>query len=272
VKRSKHFAARFIGYARAAARDYLYAGNHRFCPVCDRGASVFLPYGQARRPDVRCPFCGSAERHRFVWLFLKHRTDVVSKLPAMSSENFKNPTNPPRKRLLHLAAEDCLEAKLREIPGIDYLTADLLSPNAMLNLDITAAPFADETFDAVLACHVLQHIQDDRKALCEIRRILQPAGWAILTMPTGSDDRTIELPAGDPIGEPTHGHNCDRAMRNYGRDFIDRANAAGLTVEIHRADELAPPEDLARMRILPNESLYFCTKLAPAGASPTIKL
>jgi hypothetical protein len=26
------------------------------------------------------------------------------------------------------------------------------------------------------------------------------------------------------------------------------------------------------MRIVPDESLYFCTKLAPAGAAPTIKL
>ncbi len=42
--------------------------------------------------------------------------------------------------------------------------------------DAQALPFADETFDAVIANHMLYHIPDLRRALGEIRRVLRPGG------------------------------------------------------------------------------------------------
>jgi ubiquinone/menaquinone biosynthesis C-methylase UbiE len=37
-------------------------------------------------------------------------------------------------------------------------------------------PFADGAFDAVLNCGVLEHVEDERAALAELRRILRPGG------------------------------------------------------------------------------------------------
>jgi len=42
--------------------------------------------------------------------------------------------------------------------------------------DAQALPFADETFDAVIANHMLYHIPDLERALAEIRRVLKPSG------------------------------------------------------------------------------------------------
>ncbi|MGH7070404.1 MAG: methyltransferase domain-containing protein [Acetobacteraceae bacterium] len=44
-------------------------------------------------------------------------------------------------------------------------------------------PFADESFDAVLATDVIEHVEDDGKALSELARIIRPGGTALITVP-----------------------------------------------------------------------------------------
>ena len=44
-----------------------------------------------------------------------------------------------------------------------------------------ALPFADETFDGALACHMLYHVDDPADALAELRRVLRPRGWFVAT-------------------------------------------------------------------------------------------
>src|SRR5512138_1329879 len=43
-------------------------------------------------------------------------------------------------------------------------------------IDAQEIPFADETFDAVIANHMLYHVPDRGKALSEIRRVLKTGG------------------------------------------------------------------------------------------------
>lgn len=47
--------------------------------------------------------------------------------------------------------------------------------------DATALPFADSSFDAVLAMHVLYHVPDPMDAVREMARVLRPDGMAIVT-------------------------------------------------------------------------------------------
>ena len=68
--------------------------------------------------------------------------------------------------------------------GPGYLSADLFDPGVMERMDICDIQHPDRSFDAVYCNHVLEHVEDDRKALREFHRILRADGWAILMVPT----------------------------------------------------------------------------------------
>lgn len=60
------------------------------------------------------------------------------------------------------------------MPNIEYISADLKPPFSMVNMDITNILFKDNFFDVVLCIYVLEHIQDDEKAMRELFRGLKP--------------------------------------------------------------------------------------------------
>ena len=47
--------------------------------------------------------------------------------------------------------------------------------------DAVALPFADRSFDAVVAMHMLYHVPEPDRAIDELARVLRPGGWAIVT-------------------------------------------------------------------------------------------
>ncbi|MDR3470451.1 MAG: class I SAM-dependent methyltransferase [Devosia sp.] len=57
--------------------------------------------------------------------------------------------------------------------------------------DAVALPFADGSFDAVLACHMLYHVPDQDRAIDEMVRVLRPGGKLVVT--TNGDDDMIEM-------------------------------------------------------------------------------
>ena len=48
-------------------------------------------------------------------------------------------------------------------------------------IDAQSIPYGDETFDAVVANHMLYHVPDRPKAIAEIKRVLKPSGRLIAT-------------------------------------------------------------------------------------------
>jgi SAM-dependent methyltransferase len=48
---------------------------------------------------------------------------------------------------------------------------------------IEAMPFGDASFDAATSLDVIEHIDDDRAALRELRRVVRPGGFLVLTVP-----------------------------------------------------------------------------------------
>jgi SAM-dependent methyltransferase len=84
---------------------------------------------------------------------------------------------------------------------------------------VTALPFADASFDAVVLGEVLEHVPEDGKAVAEVKRVLLPRGVLALSVPAhprlyGPSDRWA-------------GH-----VRRYGREgLIETVTAAGLGVE-----------------------------------------
>ncbi len=54
--------------------------------------------------------------------------------------------------------------------------------NVVYGEDPVRLPFEDESFDVVLSCGVLEHVEDESGSLTEIRRILRPEGLLIVMM------------------------------------------------------------------------------------------
>ena len=161
-------------------RDFVetlpYCGNERWCPVCEKSSRIFQETQIHPRKDARCVHCGAVERHRFVWLYFSKMTNLFDETP---------------KKMLHVAPEPCFESRLKNHLNQDYITADLLNSRAMVRVDITDIPYSDEYFDVIYCSHVLEHVQDDKRAMRELYRVLKPSGWAILLVPI-TLDRTFE--------------------------------------------------------------------------------
>ncbi len=145
-----------------------FRGEKYECPVCEWKFRKMLPYGVTeRRENALCPKCLSLERHRLLWLFLKNKTTF-----------FKE-----KKTVLHIAPEQCFLHLFRKQKNIEYITADLESPIADVKLDVQQMPFEENKFDIVICNHVLEHVEDDLKAMAEIYRVLKKGGFAILQVP-----------------------------------------------------------------------------------------
>ncbi|NJM24610.1 MAG: methyltransferase domain-containing protein [Bacteroidia bacterium] len=222
------------------------AGNEVTCPICGHSYRKFLPYGRFDpRPNALCPACLSLERHRLIWLFLRERSDF-----------FDAP-----QQILHIAPEQCFMKRFEAVHHDGYITADIESPLAKVKMDIHHMPFEDNRFDFLLCNHVLEHVDDDRKALSEIKRVLKPGGNAILLVPFFNpvpdvtyEDKTITDPKEreKAFGQSDH-------VRMYGKDYPGRLRDAGFVVNEDRLAYSLTKEQRYAMGITP-EIIYHVTK------------
>lgn len=227
----------------------MYAGNNVECPVCSGTYRKFLPYGNQGRDNRLCPGCLSLERHRLLWLFLHEKTEF-----------FSAPLH-----VLHIAPEQPFLKRFRALKNLKYTTADLESPLADVHMDIRQMPFADNSYDVLLCNHVLEHIDDEQKALSEIHRVLKPGGWAILQVPieyhraTTFEDNSITDRAERErlFGQYDH-------VRVYGCDYPTRLAATGMQVEENEFVKTLPSDKTSRFRLDEHEIIYRVFKPAQA--------
>jgi len=227
------------------ARRVYYLGWARYCNVCGSHLRKFLWGGVVViRQEVRCPVCGSLERHRLAWCFFQRRTALFQGHP---------------QRMLHVAPEPEFARRLARAPGLDYVTADLFDPAAMVQMDLMEIPFPDESFDAIYCSHVLEHVADDRRAMRELFRVLRTGGWAVLQVPI-TVAVTFEDPAiTDPAERVKFFGQADH-VRAYGPDYEDRLAAAGFQVTKVPGAEFLTPAEIDRLRIDTTESIFYCRK------------
>jgi SAM-dependent methyltransferase len=86
------------------------------------------------------------------------------------------------KRVLDFGAGSGTFARRLIAEGVDVTCVE---PDAELLKDVhrDTAGLADQSFDLVYSFNVLEHIQDDRAALAELRRLLKPGGRLVLYVP-----------------------------------------------------------------------------------------
>jgi SAM-dependent methyltransferase len=61
--------------------------------------------------------------------------------------------------------------------------------SAAVSGDATVLPFADNSFDKVIAAEVFEHILDDQRAMNEVARVLRPGGVLAVTVPAWLPER-----------------------------------------------------------------------------------
>lgn len=227
------------------------------CPFCGWSGEHFMTYGVGQRPNAMCPKCGSMERHRLYYLYLKNKVSGLA--------GFK---------VLHFAPEKIIADIFKKYPGVDYLSVDINPFKAMKKEDITSLSFADDSFDLIFCSHVLEHIPDDAQAMRELHRVLKPGGTAILQVPiketfNGRDiSQTYEDWSITEPGEREIAFGQNDHVRVYGRDFKDRLEKAGFKVEIVKFAEEMGSDNIRKYSLLPQEKdfsetegwIYHCSK------------
>ncbi len=226
----------------------LYLGRGKECPICGCTRTKFLPYGYVDpRENALCPSCLALERHRLLWLYLSRETTLEKSRPTM----------------LHIAPEVSLMTKFKKIyKGFNkrYLTADLESPLAYLHFDVQQIPLEDNYADVIICNHLLEHVDDDKKAMRELFRVMKPGGWGIMLSPveydratTFEDDSIVDRKQRTEIfGQYDH-------RRIYGLDYADRLAEAGFNVQQIRYFHQLPAEQ-RELYALTDEIIYLVSK------------
>lgn len=103
--------------------------------------------------------------------------------------------------------------------------------------DALNLPFADGSFDVVIAAEILEHIPQDTIAMAELTRVVRPGGTVAVSVPRWLPERVCWA-LSDAYHEVEGGH-----VRIYERSqLVDRLEATGLElVGSHHAHALHSP-------------------------------
>jgi len=258
---------RYYNYQKGLIKNQLrqlkYVGDAATCPFCERSFSRFRPTGALERPfwrspeglkllksekinvaNAMCPKCGSGERQRLLYFYLLEQLDFFS-LNGI--------------KVLDIAPDDFLRDKIFLKAHIEYTSIDKIDSRKPTKImDITNLKFKDNSFDAIICLHVLEHIHEDIKAMRELYRVLAPGGWAILQVPIWAFE-TVEMPkvTREQYLE-LYGHSDH--VRRYGFDYKYRLEEAGFIVKVDQFSRNLKPDFRRQYGLFETEDIFFCSR------------
>jgi len=171
----KKYHRRISGVCNYLKSLYLFGFKYK-CIFCKGHFRKLLPIGL--KNDIAlgliggglryslCPRCHSSDRERLVYWYIVNKTNILHSQKTI--------------KLLHIAPERNLQKALKAFSKIKYISGDLNLLVADRKIDITNINFENDYFDFIICNHVLEHVQDDQKAMSELFRVLKPGGEAIL--------------------------------------------------------------------------------------------
>lgn len=238
-------------------------GGRRHCVICDHKVWRFMPYRKGSRgvpslmrtmemvgsdPDhFECPRCGAHDRERHLFLYLR-ATGVLADLG--------------NKSVMHFAPEKRLSGLIRSACPTRYLPCDLFPHGPEVQrVDMLDMQFESGSFDVVIANHVLEHVDDDARALAEIHRMLKPGGMAILQTPYGRKlHHTWSDPGIDTPQARLQAYGQEDHVRLFGRDIFERFAAAGFESCVRQHEDLLGDIDAAMVGVNPAEPFFLFRK------------
>jgi predicted SAM-dependent methyltransferase len=174
------------------------------------------------RKGVICPHCGSVPRLRLIAAWLsREKKNLVSKDVLMVA---------PEKLIM----------RLFDGFGWHYTTTDLFDESVDVKADIQATPFRDNSWSLILCNHVLEHVDDYRRALRELYRILNKGGTLELTVPLDNnlehtyENKSITTREGrvENFGQWDH-------IRVFGLDFREAILEAGFDLTVVSGEDFS---------------------------------
>jgi len=113
----------------------------------------------------------------------------------------------------------------------------------------------------IIYSHVLEHIEDDRKAMHELFRVLKPGGEAILQVPISKynkktfENSKIILPKEREkyFGQKNH-------VRIYGKDYKKRLESVGFKVDLFDIKMALSIQDIKKYGLNKEEIFYIAHK------------
>jgi len=180
-------------------------------PVCNICGGQNFGKGPGERLSAtgkppKCLSCFSLERHRSLrWVY----TQLLGSLPFESMSAL-------------LISED------KAINQKWFNSLEVSIYDGSNSIDIQNIDRPDQSYDVVICNHVLEHVQDDVKALKELMRIVSDRGFLQLSVPDPFR-RTLTTDWGYPDWTQ-HGH-----YRLYGKDIEEKLQRA-FSPEIHKLE------------------------------------
>jgi len=176
-----------------------YKGVSFKCNVCEKGLRRFI---LLKDGDKLCPYCGSLSRTRRLFDllntgFLKEGISILDFSPSRSLYRV-------------------LKHKTDILYSSTDISGDFLSD---FQYDISDISVENNTYDVIICYHILEHIDDDKKAMQELYRILKNGGTCIIQTPFKEGD----------IYEDSSLINEQERLKHFGqKDHVRLYSANGL--------------------------------------------
>lgn len=169
------------------------------------------------KKEYICPNCGASDRDRLIIDFLKKL-----KLEEYHQESMLQIT--PAKVIEHWIYKNC--------PSLCYESCDLYMDDVTFQADVqNMNQIADENYDYIICSHVLEHVQDDKKAMHELYRILKQDGFCLFLVPIALDIQHTEEEWGLSEAENWRKFGQGDHCRLYEKqDLVKRLQIAGFFV------------------------------------------
>ena len=210
--------------------------NKRFnyyCPIAKREFELFIKV----RNNILSPSNGANSRQRLVWHYLENKLNILKK----------------KYTLLHIAPELSYYENLSKCKNLTYIAGDKMvsgysNQKGILNIDLTDLNYKNDFFDIIICNHVLEHIEEDKKAIFEMYRVLKKGGKAIITVPINEKlNSTYEDSSITNSSERIKHFGQWDHVRWYGLDIKERISKVGFDVEMNRYSNNFSKDDFKRL-------------------------
>lgn len=215
---------------KVVARDTCWICGHYVRFQCETNTTLLR--------EAVCENCGASIRNSDVMhIVIKSLIDRDIPLPEAKDEisRFKI-LNTCSSGAIHMALEQsynyCCSEYFDGIPNGTKVKANTYC------VDLRNIPFPDESFDAVISEDVFEHVNGYDKALLDIKRVLKPSGFLVLSVPVHEGHKTISRVGnknrifhGDPIRD-----KGALVYTDFGNDLpaiIERAGFKAKTYKCH---------------------------------------